>query len=101
MEEHERATLTIWLGTVLDGIPESLFIGASLSHSHVSLSLMAGLFLCNYTEALSGSVETRQQEFSFVHILRLWTLLKIITGIAAALGNDFFVGSARSMFALV
>ena len=34
-------------------------------HSHVSLSLIAGLFLSNYPEALSSSVGMRQQGMSF------------------------------------
>jgi len=51
--EHGGAYVAIWLGILLDGIPESLVIGASLIHESISLSLIAGLFLSNYPEALS------------------------------------------------
>jgi CRP-like cAMP-binding protein len=101
MHEHSGAPLAIWLGIMLDGIPESLVIGASLIHSHISLSLLAGLFLSNYPEALSSSVGMRQQGLSFNRILFMWTSLMVITGIGAALGSMFFVGAEPFMFATV
>ena len=62
VKEHKGAPIAIWLGIFLDGIPESLVIGAYMIHaSHISLSLIAGLFLSNYPEALSSSVGMRQQ----------------------------------------
>ncbi len=95
------APYAIWLGIMLDGIPESLVIGASLIHAHVSLSLLAGLFLSNYPEALSSSIGMRQQGLSFCKILFMWTSLMIITGFGAALGKLFFVGAAPFVFSLV
>ncbi len=95
------APLAIWLGILLDGIPESLVIGASLLHSHISLSLIAGLFLSNYPEALSSSVGMREQGMRFSRVLWMWTSLMLITGIGAALGSLFFIGVDPWLFALV
>ncbi|MCK5121470.1 MAG: cyclic nucleotide-binding domain-containing protein, partial [Methylococcales bacterium] len=61
IHQHKGAPLGIWLGLMLDGIPEALVIGASLIHSHLGYSLLAGLFLSNYPEALSSSVGMRKQ----------------------------------------
>jgi CRP-like cAMP-binding protein len=100
--QHGGAPMAIWLGIMLDGVPESLVIGASLiTQSTVSLSLMAGLFLSNYPEALSSSVGMRQQGMSFARVLLMWSSLTLITGIGAALGNVFFVGADPHAFALV
>ncbi|GAB6053612.1 hypothetical protein JCM17960_24320 [Magnetospira thiophila] len=99
--QHKGAPLAIWLGILLDGIPESLVIGAGQTHSHVSLSLIIGLFLSNYPEALSSSVGMRQQGWSFRRVLFMWTTLMILTGIGAALGSLFFVGAAPWSHALV
>jgi zinc transporter ZupT len=99
--DHEGAPLAIWLGILLDGIPESLVIGASLLHSHVSLSLIAGLFLSNFPEALSSSVGMHQQGMSFRRILLMWTSLMVITGVGAALGSLFFVGASPALFSLI
>lgn len=95
------APLAIWLGILLDGIPESLVIGSSLLHASISFSLLAGLFLSNYPEALSSSVGMLEQRYSRGRILLMWTSLMVITGIGAFFGNIFFVGAPPLLFALV
>ncbi len=95
------APMAIWLGITLDGIPESLVIGSSLIHSHISLSLLAGLFLSNYPEALSSSVGMRHQGMAFPKVLAMWTSITLMTGIGAALGNLFFQGADPVAFAVV
>ncbi len=99
--EHGGAPLAIWLGIMLDGIPESLVIGSSLIHHSVSFSLIAGLFLSNYPEALSSSVGMREQGYSFLKIFSMWASLMIVTGIGAFLGNIFFVDAPQFLFAIV
>jgi CRP-like cAMP-binding protein len=99
---HTGAPIAIWLGIFLDGIPESLVIGAYMIHSsHISLSLIAGLFLSNYPEALSSSVGMRQQGMSFKRVLIMWTSLMIFTGIGAALGNIFFASAPGMLFSFI
>lgn len=75
LRSHNGAPLAIWLGILLDGIPESLVIGASLVQAQISYSLIGGLFLSNYPEALSSSVGMRQHGFPFRRILFMWTSL--------------------------
>ena len=99
--EHAGAPVAIWLGILLDGIPESLVIGASVVHTTVSLSLLAGLFLSNFPEALSSSVSMRQANYSYARIFLMWTSLTLLTGLGAMLGNIFFAGASHSAFALV
>lgn len=98
---HSGAPLAIWLGILLDGIPESLVIGSSLIHAHISISLIAGLFLSNFPEALSSSVGMREQRYSYLKILGMWTSLMIITGVGAYFGNIFFGGAPNFLFALI
>lgn len=99
--EHAGAPMAIWLGILLDGIPESLVIGASLVHASVSFSLIAGLFLSNFPEALSSSASMRKANYGFPRILVMWTSLLILTGVGAVLGRIFFTGAPPSVFALV
>lgn len=99
--KHSGAPLAIWLGILLDGIPESLVIGSSMIHANISWSLIAGLFLSNYPEALSSSVGMRQQGNSFFKVLMMWTSIMLITGIGAYFGNIFFVGVDEHLFSLV
>jgi CRP-like cAMP-binding protein len=102
LEEHHGASMAIWFGCLIDNIPEALVIGSSLIHSAgVSLSLLAGLFMANIPEALSSSVGMRQQGMRFSRILWLWGSLVIITGIAAAFGNLFFVSAPAQLFSMI
>lgn len=99
--EHSGAPMAIWLGILLDGIPESLVIGASLVHSTMSLSLIAGLFLSNFPEALSSSAAMRSANYRFVRIMIMWSSLLVLTGFGSTLGNVFFAGASPAVFALV
>ncbi len=101
VKAHQGAPVAIWLGNLLDAIPESLVIGSSMIHSSLSLSLLAGMFLSNYPEALSSSVGMRQQGMSFRRVLLMWTALMFLTGLGAAIGHRFFTGVSPQMFSLV
>ncbi len=90
MAEHKEAPMAIWLGLLMDGIPEALTIGAHIVTNPISPSLMAGLMLSNYPEALSSSEGMKQQGFSIPRILGMWTSLMLITGILSAFGSLLF-----------
>jgi CRP-like cAMP-binding protein len=100
-EEHGGSPLAIWLGILLDGIPESFVIGAGLLvllQTKVELigalrfidvipfTLVAGLFLSNFPEALASSANMRLQGWSKGHIFLMWFSLMGITAIGAGLG---------------
>ncbi|MGJ8669915.1 MAG: cyclic nucleotide-binding domain-containing protein [Oceanococcus sp.] len=98
---HSGAPLAIWLGILLDGIPESMVIGSSMLQTSVSLSLIAGLFLSNFPEAFSSSLGMKEQGYSYRRILFMWTALTLITGLGAAAGSVFFVGASHTSYSLV
>ena len=98
VRQHKGAPLGIWLGLMLDGIPEALVIGASLIHGGLGFSLLAGLFLSNYPEALSSSIGMRRQGMKFPVILMMWTVLMLSTGILSVLGNIYFAGVGHATF---
>ena len=101
-EEHGGAAMAIWLGILLDGIPESLVIGASMIGSGaVSLTLIAGVFLANFPEALSSAVGMRRQGIGVTKILWMWGSLMVMTGIGAFIGNLTFGSMNPSAFALI
>jgi CRP-like cAMP-binding protein len=101
LREHKNAPLAIWLGIFLDGIPESLVIGAMMTKTPmISLSLLAGLFLSNYPEALSSSAGMRQQGMSFRNVFLIWSSLTLMTGIGAAIGNMLFQEASPHLFSL-
>ena len=101
VKEHKSAPLAIWLGILLDGIPESFVIGAGLLvmlrskaqalgsvgfSEVVPYTLIAGLFLSNFPEALASSASMRLQGFSKRRVLLLWLSLLVITALGAGVG---------------
>ncbi|MDY0039127.1 MAG: cyclic nucleotide-binding domain-containing protein [Desulforhabdus sp.] len=100
-KEHGGAPLAIWLGILIDGIPESFVIGAGLlvlleakaSAAHavrfmevIPFTLIAGLFLSNFPEALSSSVNMQRLGWNWKRIISMWFSLMIITALGAGFG---------------
>jgi CRP-like cAMP-binding protein len=101
VQAHGGAPMAIWLGNFLDGIPESLVVGASLLHSDaIRVTLILGLFLANLPEAMSAAVGMRRQGQTAKRVLWMWTSLMLVTGIGALLGNIFFQNAPVVLFAL-
>lgn len=102
-DEHSGAPMAIWLGILLDGIPESFVIGSALVvavsaiitqsgvdavnlATLVPYTLIAGLFLANFPEAMSSSIGMKKMGWGNVRIFLMWLSLALITSIGAAVG---------------
>ena len=100
-KEHSGASLAIWLGILIDGIPESFVIGAGLLVllqgkveiigtlefvNVIPFTLIAGLFLSNFPEALASSTNMRMQGWNKRNIFLMWFSLMVITCIGAGFG---------------
>lgn len=105
--EHGGAPMAIWLGLLIDGIPESFVIGAGfLTLLSAKLgagiepgftdvlpyTLIAGLFLSNFPEALSASIGMKKSGLSTGKIMMLWMSLVLIIAIGSLVG--YFIGSS-------
>jgi CRP-like cAMP-binding protein len=99
---HEGAAMAMFLGILLDGIPESFVIGANvLVTGGISLSLIGGLLLANLPEALSSAAGMKEQGIRVTKILWMWTSLMLITGIGAGCGAMFLDGAPDAVFAWI
>jgi zinc transporter ZupT len=98
---HSGAPLAIFLGIMLDGIPESLVLGASSLEAGLSISLIAGLFLSNFPEALSSSDGMAENGMKHTTIMSMWLFLMLFTGFGAWMGSIFFAGAPPFAFALI
>lgn len=75
------------LGALLDGIPESVAIGISLiDGGGVGVAFVAAVFLSNVPEGLAASAGLLQADRSRRSILGLWTLVAVVSALAAGLG---------------
>ncbi len=66
---NEGTGTAIFFGTILDAIPESIMIGASLLSGNVSAALVAAIFVSNIPEGLSSTTGLRKDGFSKKKVL--------------------------------
>lgn len=86
--ERRMATagLSIVLGALLDGIPESLVLGLSVAvGGSVNIGFLVAVFVSNGPESLSATVDLRQTHTA-AWIYRLWLAIVLVSGLAGALG---------------
>lgn len=82
------------LGTLLDGIPESVAIGASLlDGGMVGTTVVIAVFLSNVPESLAASTGLRAAGRSVRWILALWTAVAVASALAAGLGYAVLGGA--------
>jgi ZIP family zinc transporter len=84
--KSEGRGLSIVLGAVLDGIPESIVLGAMiLAGGTVSPAFFAAVLLSNVPEGFSASADLHREGRDPKWILGLWTLVVVASGVASAL----------------
>ncbi|MFI9812793.1 ZIP family metal transporter [Saccharothrix variisporea] len=92
--EQAGSGTAIAIGALLDGIPESVVIGASLiGGGGVSAVTVAAVFISNVPEGLSSAAGMRQAGRSRVYVFGLWTAIALVSGLAAMLGNVALAGA--------
>jgi ZIP family zinc transporter len=79
--------LALVLGTVLDGLPESIVLGLSFSPgAGVGLAVLVAIAVSNVPEGLSATRDLREGGLPIARVLALWLLVAAASGVAAALG---------------
>lgn len=75
------------LGTILDGVPESVVIGAGLAlNPGVSLAMVTATFLSNMPEALGATAGLTARGVSAGRVLAMWVGIALLSAAAAAFG---------------
>ena len=94
--------LAIFVGTVIDAIPESMIIGVSLIGGHqVSWLLVVAIFISNFPEGLSSSTGLRKDGYSNKKILILWFLVFILSIASSLIGYFFFQQASVKLVASI
>ena len=92
----------IVLGTLLDGIPESIAIGLSLlAGNGVGITMVAAVFLSNIPESLSASTGMRKDGRSPAYILVLWSGVMLASTVSAALGYGLLGEASGNVIAVI
>lgn len=96
----DNSGLAIAVGALLDGIPESVVIGASLLHGGgVSTVTVVAVFLSNVPEGLSSAAGMKKAGRSPAYIFGVWGGIALASGLAAMLGYVALEGAAPDIIA--
>ena len=85
-EQAEGNTLPIVLGTVLDGIPESIVLGVTLLDGGISVAMLSAIFISNLPEAIAGTTGLQAAGWRRGRILALWTTVAVVSALACGVG---------------
>ena len=91
----------IVLGTVLDGIPESIVLGTTLISGEISIAVLAAIFVSNLPESLSATVGLSRAGTSTPRILGLWTATALVCALACLAGFETMDSAAPETIAFV
>jgi ZIP family zinc transporter len=85
--EQEGSGVAMFLGALLDGLPESLILGISLAvGGTISLAFVTSVFVSNIPQGVAGTVSLKESGYTDRHIFWMWTALTIASAVVAALG---------------
>ncbi len=94
--------LAIVLGTVLDGVPESMVIGLTLvGGQSLGVAYLAAVFLSNLPEGISSTQGLRTSGWSKAHLVELWLLIIAVSALASLAGYVFLDTASPDVVAFV
>jgi ZIP family zinc transporter len=86
-KQHEGSGGVIFLGTLLDAIPESLVLGMGLAiGGSVGVAFLAAVFVSNVPEGVAGTVNLSAAGHSRRGIFLMWAALVVFSAGCSALG---------------
>jgi zinc transporter, ZIP family len=77
----------IFVGTLLDNVPESIILGMGLAlGGAINLAFLAAVFISNLPEGVAGTINLEAAGTPRRHVLRMWVRLVAVSAACAGLG---------------
>ena len=100
--QESGSPLSIVLGTVLDGIPESIVIGLTIFEGGaVGAAYLAAVFMSNLPESIASTAGLASGGWKRSRILWMWIGIALISGLASLAGYGLFQDSSPGTVAFV
>jgi zinc transporter, ZIP family len=101
-DQEGGSSLGIVLGSVLDGIPESMVIGLTIFEGGaVGAAYLAAVFISNLPESVSSTSGLVSGGWEKSRVLWMWVAIALISGLASLAGYGLFQDSPPSTVAFV
>lgn len=101
-KNNQTSNFGIFIGSVMDTLPESAMIGMSLiGGDSVSMALVVSIFISNIPEGLSSTVGLQQSGYSKKKILVLWGLVVFFSALSSLAGATLLDSASNSIKAVV
>jgi len=87
-----QAAIMIWLGILIDSVPESLVMGIMVTGAPTSslVTFVSGVFLANFPEAMSSAGTMCQHGMRKSVVMSMWASICLLTGVGAFTGAFVF-----------
>jgi len=96
------SSLSIVLGTVLDGIPESMVIGLTIFEGGaVGAAYLAAVFISNLPESISSSSGLLTSGWKKPQVLWMWIGIALVSALSSLAGYSLFQNSSPGVVAFV
>jgi zinc transporter, ZIP family len=101
-KESEGGGLAIAIGSLLDGIPESVVLGVGLlAGKGISIAMLAAIFLSNFPEGLSSAAGMKRAGRSKRYVFGLWSIIVLASAASSLAGAALLGGAAPQVLATV
>ena len=100
--QEDGSPLAIVLGTVLDGIPESMVIGLTIYQGgEVGAAYLAAVFISNLPESIASTSGLLNSGWKKSRVLGMWIGIAVVSGLASLAGYAAFQDASPQVIAFV
>ena len=101
-DAEEGAGLSILLGALLDGVPETAVLGLTLLQTNeIGIAMLVAVFISNLPEGIAATTTLIEGGWKRSLVLEIWGAVVLACGLAAAAGYLLLDGASTGVISFV